>query len=60
MCQHLFGVALGFNLAEDVHDLSLRRNQVRRALNAFNFLAVHVLLFEDAERVGDLFVGVGE
>jgi hypothetical protein len=58
--QHLFCVALGFNFAEGVHDLSFRRNQVRRSFHAFHFFAVHVLLFEDAERVSDLFIGISE
>ncbi len=58
--QHLFCVAFGFNLTENVYDLPFRRDQVRCAFYAFHFLAVHVLLFKDSERVGDLLVGIGQ
>ena len=53
-------MAFGFDLAEDVGDLAVVADEERCALDAHDLLAVHVLLFDHAEGVADLLVGVGE
>jgi len=53
-------VAFRFNLAPDLCDGSVGRYEERGALDAHDFLAVHVLFLEDVEEFGYFFVGVGK
>jgi hypothetical protein len=58
--QNLFGVTVGLHVLEDVGDLALRADQEGGTGDAHHLLAIHVLLLDDAELVGDGLVLVGE
>ena len=60
MCQHLFGVAVRLHVLEDVRNLALGSDQEGSTGDAHHLLAVHVLLLDDAELVGDRLLLVGE
>lgn len=57
--EHIFRVAFGFDLVEDVRDLAVRANKKRGALDAHHLFAVHVLFFDYAVGFADLLVRVG-
>jgi len=50
----------GLHAAEFPRDLAFRSNHKGAALDAHYLLAVHVFLFDDAERIRQLFVGIGK
>jgi hypothetical protein len=58
--EHFLGVTVGFDLAENVGDLSIRADEERGALDTHHFFAIRILLLDDAEKVADGLVGVGE
>src|SRR5215469_868866 len=60
VCEHLFGVAVGLYLFEDVLDFTVPCDDERGAGDAHDLLAVHVLFLQNTVGLGDLFVGVGK
>src|ERR1700728_4753410 len=56
--EYFFGVALGLHFVEDVFDIPIRPNDKRGPGHAHHFLAVHVLLLDDAVRIGNFLVGI--
>ena len=53
-------MALGLNLGEDLHDFAVRPDQKGCALDAHDFLAVHVLFFEHPKLIADNLVYISE
>ena len=53
-------MALGFNLAPDVSDDAVGRDEKSGALDAQDLFPVHVFLFEDIIEFGDISIGVGQ
>ena len=49
--QHLVRMTLGLDAAEFLLDLSIWTNDERAALDTHHFLAIHVLFFDDAQRI---------
>ena len=58
--QHFFGVAVGLYVLEDVGDLAVRADEEGGPGDAHHLFAIHVLLLDDAELVGNGLVLVGE
>jgi hypothetical protein len=58
--QHFFGVAVGFYVLEDVTDLAVGADKEGGTGDALHLLAIHVLLFDDAEVVGHCLILVGQ
>lgn len=53
-------MALGLHVFEDVGELAVGPDEERGARDPHHLPAVHVLLFQDAELLGDLFLVVGQ
>ena len=60
MRQHFFGVAVGLHVLEDVGDFAVGADEEGGTGDALHLLAVHVLLFDHAELVGDGLIFVGQ
>jgi hypothetical protein len=58
--QYFFGVAVRLDLGKDASDLAGSINHEGSALNPHYLSAIHILLFDDAESVTDLLVGIGQ
>jgi len=56
--QHFLRVSVRFHFVKHVGNLSVRADDKGSALYPHHLLAIHVLLFHDAESVGHLLVGV--
>ncbi len=58
--EHGVGVPCDFDLGKDLADHAPGIDDEGGSLNAHVFLAVHALLFPDAESRTDLFLGIGQ
>lgn len=59
-CQHFFSVAFGLHFLEDVLDLAFGTDQEGRSRDPHDFLAVHVLFFDDIIGITNLLLGVSQ
>src|SRR5438445_10616013 len=58
--QHFFRVSFCFYIIEDMLDLAVRAYHESSPRDAFHFLAVHVLLFDHPEQVGNFLLWIGQ
>jgi hypothetical protein len=57
--EDFLGVAVGFDLVEDVGDFAVGPDEECGALDAHDLLPVHILFLDDAEGVANFLVNVG-
>src|SRR6266478_4520884 len=58
--QHFVRVSFCFYVIEDMLDLAVRAYHESSPRDAFHFLAVHVLLFDHPEQVGNFLLWIGQ
>ncbi len=58
--KYFFGVAFGGDFGEDVQQFLVGANDKSGALNATNFLAVHVLILHDTKLIANFLVYISK
>ena len=60
LCQHLFGVAVGLNVFEDMGDFAVWADQESSPGDSHHFFAIHVLFLDHIKLFGNCFILIGK